>query len=89
MYPKKEDKIPTYHIEWYLHQSWIHFIGSMVGWISLICIYIYLISGLKVGIEIVFLLIFSSMGIMGFLPSFLWNITWSTNELVRIVKEKL
>lgn len=86
MYPKKEDTIPSYHIEWYLHQRWIHFIGSMLGWLALICTYIYLISGLKIGIEIVFLFFFSSMGIMGFLPLILWNISWSTNELVKILK---
>jgi len=89
MYPEKKNAIPNYHIEWYLHQAWIHFIGSLVGWASLLYILVHSNHNKGIGIETIILFLLATMGIMGFLPTLLWNVTWSVNEFVGIVKKKI
>lgn len=87
MYPEEKDKIPKYRKEWFAHQFIIHFLGSMLGWLSLIYIYMQVTTNVSPSIEIFLIVIFASLGIMGFLPLFLWNIAGSANQLVNFFQE--
>jgi hypothetical protein len=81
-------KYPKYRISWWIHQRWINFIGSMIGWIAL---YLELLNFDRIGWNVIAsnltlsdfaLLVIALLGIMGFLPKALWNLAGAIYALL-------
>lgn len=94
MYPSP-DRNPKKHTKsWWMHQIWINFAGSFIGWV---CIYVLIISfgadvkasASSISFGHVFLFIVGLLGVMGFLPLTLWGIANSMKYISEKVTGKI
>ena len=58
---------------WWLHQFWINFICSLLGWVGVYYVVHYKLWGDGIGVEELLLIIASLIGIIGALPRMLFG----------------
>jgi hypothetical protein len=71
---RKSNNSDGHHWSWWIHQIWINFAGSLIGWSALYCLIFCRDSVNKLTVAEGFLMLVAVVGLFGFLPWRLYNV---------------
>ena len=72
---KAQKEMKDYTVAWWVHQIWINFVGSLIGWSAMYLILRDVFTNAPLVWQHIVLFLIGALGISGFLPHFLWRVS--------------